>query len=399
MKAFRPVDLHLVKALLFALAVQLQFSSQAQPTSWNAVLANIPVQITSMAYGNGTFVGCGSGWRFVSENGSNWTVYANAPIINQGGVAYGNGQFYTFGTNAEKRANYILMSTNGTTWVYIYTSSNTLYAGAYGNNTWVFIGTNYELVTANMTITNWVWSEFQTPFSPNCITYGNGNFVIGAIVGSTFVIFTSSDGITWQYRANLQGNISSPTPFEGITYGNGVFVASVSSLYSGRMYTSSNLVNWSTNAIAQPISPTAPYSPIAFGGNTFSAGINTSSGSVFYSSTDGYNWSNNFGLSAYMTTLTYGQGTFVATIGTSIYQSNVFATNSSPSPTTLGFATYPGVTINGTPGSVYQIQNSTSLTGSWQTLTNFMLPYTPYLWIDTSSTVSGQRFYRSVQVQ
>ena len=85
--------------------------------------------------------------------------------------------------------------------------------------------------------------------------------------------------------------------------------------------------------------------------------------------------------------------------GSAISQSGVFATQSNSPATSLGISTYPGVTINGTAGAVYQIQYTTSLNSTWQTLTNFMLPYSPYLWVDTSSTVSGQRFYRSIQLQ
>jgi len=114
-----------------------------------------------------------------------------------------------------------------------------------------------------------------------------------------------------------------------------------------------------------------------------------------------YTWIANPYISGnWMTALTYGQGTFVATIlGGSIYQSGAFASQSNCPATTLGISTYPGVTINGTAGAVYQIQYTTSLNSTWQTLTNFMLPYSPYLWVDTSSTVSGQRFYRSIQLK
>jgi hypothetical protein len=95
----------------------------------------------------------------------------------------------------------------------------------------------------------------------------------------------------------------------------------------------------------------------------------------------------------------YGQGTFVEA-GQNIYESNVFASDSnSPAPTALGISTYTGVTINGTAGAVYQIQSTTNLNSAWQSLTNFMLPYSPYIWVDTSSTVAGQKFYRSVQIQ
>jgi hypothetical protein len=101
------------------------------------------------------------------------------------------------------------------------------------------------------------------------------------------------------------------------------------------------------------------------------------------------------------TILTYGQGTFVAYSGGDfIYQSGVFASDSnSPAPSNLTISTYPGVTINGSAGSVYQIQSSTNLNSAWQPITNFYLPYSPFIWVDTSSPVIGQKFYRSVQLQ
>jgi hypothetical protein len=65
----------------------------------------------------------------------------------------------------------------------------------------------------------------------------------------------------------------------------------------------------------------------------------------------------------------------------------------------LAISTYAGVTITGTPGAVYEVQCATSLNGPWSSLTNFALPCSPCLWVDTSSPVAGTRFYRSVQLQ
>ena len=357
-----------------------------------------------MAYGNGTFIGVGGGFRFISHDGANWTVYANAPIINNGGVAFGNGMFLTFGTNNQYKANYILQSTNGTTWTTIYTSSNALFAAVFGNNTWVFVGTN-EIVTANVTSSNWSWSEFQPSFSPACITYGNGVFLIGAYIGGvSYDLFSSFDGITWQYTGNLPfySGAYSTLPVFGIAYGNGVFVASsitLSNNFYYQVFVSSNLVNWAL-ALTSLENLYYPFYPVAFGGNHFvtsqSSGlcpISTSSNGTTWTTTNLYNL--NLGL---IKSFTYGQGTFVAA-GSAISQSGVFATQSNSPATSLGISTYPGVTINGTAGAVYQIQYTTSLNSTWQTLTNFMLPYSPYLWVDTSSTVSGQRFYRSNQLQ
>jgi hypothetical protein len=52
---------------------------------------------------------------------------------------------------------------------------------------------------------------------------------------------------------------------------------------------------------------------------------------------------------------------------------------------------YPGVTINGIPGATYQIQYSSNLSSNWIALTNFTLPYSPYLWFDASSFPHVQR--------
>src|SRR5208282_640231 len=219
MKTYLVNGVLLARLVIFLWLGRFCICSQAQPGSWNNVF-NAPVQITSMAYGNGTFVGVGGGLRFISHDGSNWTVYANAPIINQAGVAYGNGMFMTFGTNIQNKANYILQSTNGTTWATIYTSSNTLFAAAYGNNTWVFVGTN-DITTANMTSPNWSWSEFQPSVSPACITYANGLYIMGCYLNGYYSIFSSADAITWQFDANLatfSGYTGQP-PFTGIAYG------------------------------------------------------------------------------------------------------------------------------------------------------------------------------------
>jgi len=140
MKTIRHCWLRIIAlSVLFALDLQFDRCHADPLSSWNEVSSS-PFPITSMAYGNGTFVGGGRGWWAISHDGSSWQFYVSPPIISGGGVAYGNGMFLAFGTNNEHHANYILQSTNGTMWSTIYTSSNTSVAAAYGNNTWVFVG-------------------------------------------------------------------------------------------------------------------------------------------------------------------------------------------------------------------------------------------------------------------
>ena len=59
---------------------------------------------------------------------------------------------------------------------------------------------------------------------------------------------------------------------------------------------------------------------------------------------------------------------------------------------------YLGLTITGAVGSNYLVQCVTDLAQSnnWQTLTNFALPGSPYLWVDTSGAATNHRYYRVV---
>ena len=206
-----------------------------------------------------------------------------------------------------------------------------------------------------------------------------------------------------------------------MTYGNGVFVlanymVNINSNNNNRdfiysMIISSDFVHWNYpmgNQIvetpnADPYYYTSGF--ITFGGNQFCFFIQGNNPAYVSTSSDGNSWTSisPIQISPYVSlnSLAYGQGTIVAidSFGRNIYQSDVFTSDTnSPAPTTLGISTYAGVSINGMPGAVYQIQSSTDM-NTWQTLTNFMLPSSPYIWVDTSSTVTGQKFYRSVQLQ
>ncbi len=362
------------------------------------------------------FVAVGDGARLVSYDGVNWTTYVSPPIINgyytytngqsittgptptPPGIVYGAGMFVAFGTSIEDNANYILKSTNGLTWTPIYTASNgvinAVFAAAYGNNTWVFISTN-EIITASITSSNWNWTQFQPSFSPGSIAFGNGKFVISLYIGGS--ILSSSDGIVWQYDSSLPARVTD------IAYGDGVFVVTgVINPFNGHSWTnlyevfvSSNLMQWTTNVICGYFELTP--SQIAFGGSQFIGNF----GSDIWTSANAFDWTNRFYGGPTTCAYAYGEGTFVCGNGANgdIYQSGVFTSQSNSPATTLAISTYPGVTINGAAGAVYQIQSTTNLNSTWQPLTNFMIPFSPYIWVDTSSPAVGKKFYRSVQLQ
>lgn len=64
----------------------------------------------------------------------------------------------------------------------------------------------------------------------------------------------------------------------------------------------------------------------------------------------------------------------------------------------LGIRTFAGLTINGSAGLPVEVQFVDNEVGTnWATLTNFVLPYTPYVFCDLTSPVTGTRFYRAVE--
>lgn len=430
MKAFRSIHLLLVKLLILALLADLELFCHADPLgSWTLVFSNTPTTLTGMAYGNGTFVGVGGGLDYISHDGSNWTAYANPPFLNETAVAYGNGLFVSYETGLDDQPSYISTSTDGIHWATIYTNYWPILNAAYGNNSWVFTAwtTNGgKIFTASVTSSNSNWSQVSQMIEyPESLGFLNGSFVMQLdfyyvdFYNGPF-IFSSTDGITWQYKS------IAPSSYGGeILFGHGNYLFSD----SDEMWISPDLVNWSvsfTNSNLWISETQIGYFEDEFIG-IFAVASSFTTSNIDYetlefpicSSADGTTWQTDGFFTAFpiMTStfvngtvtnetesysgapfLVYGQGTFLTSTGNNIYQSGVFATNSTPTPTELSVSTYAGVTINGAVGAVYQIQFSTDL-NTWQTITNFVLPYSPFIWVDTSTTVAGKRFYRSVQVQ
>lgn len=63
----------------------------------------------------------------------------------------------------------------------------------------------------------------------------------------------------------------------------------------------------------------------------------------------------------------------------------------------LSLQRYAGITLTGKIGATYDLEYSTNLaTGIWSPLTEVALTNSPYLFIDTNSPASANRFYRSV---
>lgn len=390
-----------ISALIpFALCTSfLSASAQTDPLDvWHGP-ASFPsgfVTVNGVAYGNGTFIAVGNnGALALSPDGSNWTQYLSPPVVYYGGVTFAGGQFFAYGSVAGTSTNYILRSSDGQAWAKGYEFSGGLpKAAAYGNNRVVFVGST-RIITTTLPTTNWI--EFQLPSDTplSGVTFGMGRFVAcGRNTAATpkAYILSSADGVNWRYD---YGPSTEAASVSGIAYGNGVLVVpwGTNGTSNAGFLVSTNLVSWNYT----PLPDLGSAGTIAFGGGQFIATVgNQVLGSQVLTSSNGIDW-------VYRTnapvvgSYTYGQGKFLA--GTR-WQSDVFA-NPASSPSNLVLAMFPGVSITGTEGQTYRIETSTNLApGSvWQPLTNFTLPFSPYLWIDATAPGQSRKFYRAVQIQ
>ncbi len=360
---------------------------------------NATFAASGIAYGNGEFVAVGGTSLEISPDGTNWTQYISPPVLNYEGIVFGAGVFMAFGypvTTNSSGPCYILQSYDGIHWTNVYQTPVQIAGAAYGNDQIVFVGSHIISATLNPL----QWTEFAPGITIGGVTYGAGQFV----ATSGGAILSSGDGLVWQYEYSTN-NLT----LGSLACGNGVFVAtcrtngySYGYNYGSGFLISSNLASWQFVALANYFSssPSGPgVAGIIFGGGYFIGAVNNGS-SLYttYTSTNGFNWANRVGANG-ATLFDFGAGSFVADGNGVLLQSGVFAPPTNPPPSYLTIATYPGVTINGTAGATYQIQYTTNLNSTWLPLTNISLPYTPFIWVDSSSSVVGQRFYRSVQLQ
>jgi hypothetical protein len=98
--------------------------------------------------------------------------------------------------------------------------TNNLSAIAFGNDTFVAVGSGYYpggVVLSSPDGSNWIQRLSVEPASLHAVTYGNGQFIA---VGSEGVALISTNGIDW-----LIHNTGFTNTLSGITYGKGMFVA------------------------------------------------------------------------------------------------------------------------------------------------------------------------------
>lgn len=384
-------------AMFFCALVVACDNSHAQPDQldvWYIRANPYGSVLTGVAYGNGQFVAVGNnGALLVSSDGSTWTQYITQPVINYTGIFFGDGAFYAFGAYSSlTTSNCILRSLNGTAWTKIYAfnygSGNNIKAGAYGDSRLVFVGID-RIITTSIGMTNWAESQLPPSTPLNSVTYGGGRFVAVGYSNPKAYILSSDDGVLWRY--DYGPKIDSAAT--GIVYGNGAFVATwrTNGATDSGCLISTNLSSW--EFVPRTGFGAVNIGPIFFGGGQFITQIGTSC-----TSPDGKSWTYR-PIGGY--TFAYGQGTFVGVGNNYTVQSGVFGNLTSSTPSSLALNLYAGVSVTGVEGKPYRIEYATNTApgATWLPLTNFTLPYSPYLWIDPTAPSQPQRFYRALQLE
>jgi hypothetical protein len=361
---------------------------------------NATFSASGIAFGNGRFVAVSGTSLQVSPDGVTWTQYISPPVLYYEGIAFGGGVFMAFGYPVSTNSSgprYILQSSDALNWVKVHETPFPIRGATYGNGRFVFVG---DQIISTM-LNSLQWTEFQPPSSVvlEGVTFGAGRFVAVSIQNMSATVLSSDDGIIWRYDygPKLRENL------RNVAYGNRMFVATWRTNYTGGSYyhgllASSNLVSWQTVPMPDSGQPTA-LSGITFGGGHFICALQNNT----HTSTNGLNWVNRGAVSR-ASIFAFGAGTFLANGGGNgfpLVQSEVFAPPTNPPPSYLAISRYPGVTIEGTEGQTFRIEYTTNLAAgsNWLALTNISLPSNTYLWVDTSSPVLGQRFYRAVLVE
>lgn len=196
-----------------------------------------------VTYGEGLFVaaaddnGAGDGGIWTSADGLSWTSRTSPVAANFNAGAYGNGTFVLVGTHSS--VNYVVYSPDGITWSVPTFPNKQWQAVAYGNSTFVALsylnGTTGQAMTSPDGIT-WTSRNTSVDAAWNAVCYGNGKFVAVSTGTNTM---TSTDGISW-----TTGTAPASQAWIDVAYGNGIYVAIANVVTTGQIMYSSDGISW-----------------------------------------------------------------------------------------------------------------------------------------------------------
>jgi hypothetical protein len=330
-------------------------------------------------YANGSFVAVGHDESILSSpDGVAWTQRRGGGTNWLRDIAYGNGLFVVVGEHGT-----LLSSADSSIWAA--SSLNTdevISAVGFGDGTFVAAaltsGGSGEVWTSTNAV-DWAKKSKLMQAWPWALAFGNGIFaIVGGGVGGGGV-WTSNDGSQWTH------SLSTPESLWSVIHANGVFVAvgGFGTAYPAVIITSTNGADW----VYRDSGVRDPLDCVTFADGMFVAiGAN-----ALTTSKNGVEWT---GRRAFVagTGVAYGNNTFVAVSGRSIFQSDPIVR--------LSLGQDFSLSISGMADRTYRIEATSDLDGAagWQTLTTLLLENSPFVWRENGTNLPDKRFYRVVSV-
>lgn len=184
--------------------------------TWSIVESTNANAPTSMAYGNGKFVGVGSYFAYTpatldyvySSTGTNWTkgqlpALPASPSSTWASMHFANNMFFAFTTTPSGLGvTQYATSTDGVSWVTRSFPFGAFWTSiAYGNGIYVAIPSQGSSYATSNNGSNWNVRSFNAAYSPmsrSSITFADGVFVINSFGGQiTSALEYSADGVNW----------------------------------------------------------------------------------------------------------------------------------------------------------------------------------------------------------
>jgi len=359
-------------------------------SNWSNRTAKTTGSLYDVAYGNNQFVALGQGpdssALFVtSPDGRTWTEDSPGTFyrLYLSSIAFGNGTFVAAGPDGT-----IVSSTDGKNWFARQPGTHAdLSAVSFGGGQFVIVGNDYQngtILTSPDGVTWWMSAFPVTTNRLSSVAYGDNQFVIG---GDRGTILTSPDGYVWTQRDTRMTH-----PIFKVVYGNHLFVAGVSQDAAELTSTDGTSWNYRTNYHTVPA-----YGSIAYGNNLYVA-----IGDGILTSPDGITWATTpYPPFASLNGIAFVNNSFVALgdDGAILQSDPIINLSLTPSGTSGGLS----LSLEGPNGLQYTIQSSTDLV-SWQTLRIFEshpltnptnLPQSTTVISNIVPTRGGRAFYRA----
>jgi hypothetical protein len=193
-----------------------------------------------------------------------------------------------------------------------------------------------------------------------------------------------TNGITWASSGPITASITTNGLASGLSLGTSTVSATSGSASGSTLLT----------VVVHPTISVNPSNTTATPGGIVVLSAGASGGNLGYQwQLNGTNIAGATGASLSLTNVNAGQaGSYTVIVSNAAGSS----TSTGAVLSLLSLNMYAGLTIVGQAGGTYQIDYKNNLSATnWTSLTNIVLPASPYLFIDTTSPSSASRFYRA----